>query len=160
MTQESEAIVPVSNSSNVLNDVLHTIYGLSCTHYSPSIPTISAGIPALKSYGFHLPTYVSPSSPFFTSSSPTPLQAPSRPTPSPPKTTSTTSPSPCTSSPSPSQCSQMTPPSTLAPSTSNTSSSSTSAAVTPSNATSSSHPTRTPPPLTATLSSKQKLTCA
>ncbi|KAF8583449.1 hypothetical protein K439DRAFT_56447 [Ramaria rubella] len=81
MTQESKAIVPVSNSSNILNIVLHTIYGLSCTHYFPSVPTISAGIPALKSYSFHLPTYVLPSSPFFTSPSPTPLKAPSRATP-------------------------------------------------------------------------------
>ncbi|KAF8573309.1 hypothetical protein K439DRAFT_1625166 [Ramaria rubella] len=72
MTPESKAIVPVSDSSDVLNVILHTIYGLSCTHYSPSVSTISTGMPALKSYSFHLPTYILPSSPFFTSSSPMP----------------------------------------------------------------------------------------
>ena len=66
MTQDAEAIVPVSESSEVLNVVLHTIYNMCCSHYSPSIPTLSASIGSLKVYGIDLPLYISPSTPLFT----------------------------------------------------------------------------------------------
>ncbi|KAF8497340.1 hypothetical protein JB92DRAFT_1027999 [Gautieria morchelliformis] len=65
MTHDAEAIVPVPESSQVLNVVLHTIYNLSCSHYSPSIANLSASLLSLKRYGICLSSYISPSTPLF-----------------------------------------------------------------------------------------------
>lgn len=65
LTEDAEAIVPVPESSDVLNVVLHTIYDMSCSHYSPSIHILSASIVSLKAYGVDLSTYISPSTPLF-----------------------------------------------------------------------------------------------
>jgi hypothetical protein len=49
----------------VLNVVLHTMYHISCSNYSPSVPTLSAGVSALKAYGVNLHSYICPSTPLF-----------------------------------------------------------------------------------------------
>jgi hypothetical protein len=65
MTQDAEAIVPVSDPSEVLNIILHTIYKLSCSHYGPAFDTISAGVSGLETYGVHLHEYIRPTTPLF-----------------------------------------------------------------------------------------------
>ncbi|KII91808.1 hypothetical protein PLICRDRAFT_51932 [Plicaturopsis crispa FD-325 SS-3] len=58
-------IVAVPESSTVLNIVLHTIYNMSCSHYSPSFNDICAAIASLQTYGIELKAVVSPSMPLF-----------------------------------------------------------------------------------------------
>ncbi|GJJ07043.1 hypothetical protein Clacol_001241 [Clathrus columnatus] len=66
LTQDSEAILPLPESSDVLNVVLHTIYNLSCAHYAPTVHTLTLAVRALKVYGAPLDTYIAPSTPLFT----------------------------------------------------------------------------------------------
>lgn len=47
-------ILPVPESSVVLNILLHAVYDMSCAHYSPSFDALASSIPALKSYGVPL----------------------------------------------------------------------------------------------------------
>ncbi|EKM59805.1 uncharacterized protein PHACADRAFT_250538 [Phanerochaete carnosa HHB-10118-sp] len=58
-------VVPVPQTSAVLNVVLHTIYGLSCLHYSPSNETLVAAVDALAKYGVDIKKHISPSTPLF-----------------------------------------------------------------------------------------------
>jgi hypothetical protein len=44
-------ILPVSESSIVLNIILHTIYNLSCAHYAPSFHALESAVIAMKNYG-------------------------------------------------------------------------------------------------------------
>lgn len=60
---DTDSIINLPQSSTVLNIVLHTIYGLSCTHYSPSLEDLRAAIGAMKLYGLPVETYTSPSTP-------------------------------------------------------------------------------------------------
>ncbi|EMD37247.1 hypothetical protein CERSUDRAFT_153746 [Gelatoporia subvermispora B] len=61
MTIPTSATAPTS-SADVLNIVLHSVYGLPCTHLCPSIPTLRASFPALEKYGIppstHEPLHV------------------------------------------------------------------------------------------------------
>jgi len=61
-----QSILPIPEPSDVLNVVLHTIYNLSCAHYSPSLPTLSEALKALVTYGVPLNAYITPSTPLFT----------------------------------------------------------------------------------------------
>lgn len=47
-------IISVSESSIVLNIVLHAIYDMSCAHYSPSLDALSSSLTAMKTYGIPL----------------------------------------------------------------------------------------------------------
>lgn len=66
LTEDSEAIVPLPDSSEVLNVVLHTIYNISCAHYAPSVQTLSSAVRTLKTYGIPLGSCIAPSTPLFT----------------------------------------------------------------------------------------------
>jgi hypothetical protein len=59
-------ILTVPESSAVFNIVLHTIYDMSCAHYSPSFEHLVAAVHSLKSYGISLNTRIAPSTPLFT----------------------------------------------------------------------------------------------
>ncbi|THH05708.1 hypothetical protein EW145_g4600 [Phellinidium pouzarii] len=63
---ESDPILTLPESSSVLNIVLHTIYNMSCSHYSPSLADLSAAITALKVYGVPLQTSLAPGTPLST----------------------------------------------------------------------------------------------
>jgi hypothetical protein len=65
LTEDAEAIVPVPESSEVLNILLHTIYNMTCSHYAPSLPSIAVTIKTLKSYGIPLSIYIAPPTPLF-----------------------------------------------------------------------------------------------
>ncbi|PSR75020.1 hypothetical protein PHLCEN_2v9350 [Hermanssonia centrifuga] len=58
-------IVPVADSSQVLNIVLHTFYDMSCAHYSPAIPTLLTAVDALAKYGVPLQKYAAPNTPLY-----------------------------------------------------------------------------------------------
>jgi hypothetical protein len=58
-------VLTVPERSHVLNIVLHAIYDLSCTQYSPSFDTLVEAVSALKTYGVALKNVITPSSPLY-----------------------------------------------------------------------------------------------
>jgi len=58
-------MISLSEHSTILNVVLHTIYNMSCTHYSPSVETLIGAVDALHKYGIPVAKYVAPSTPLF-----------------------------------------------------------------------------------------------
>lgn len=58
-------MILVSESSPVLNLVLHCVYGLSCTHFSSSAEDVSACVATIVKYGLPLPAYASPHGPLY-----------------------------------------------------------------------------------------------
>jgi hypothetical protein len=56
----------VPEPSATLNIVLHTIYDMSCAHYSPLFESLISAVDALKSYGIPLHSHIAPSTPLFT----------------------------------------------------------------------------------------------
>ncbi|KAJ4481472.1 hypothetical protein C8J55DRAFT_549071 [Lentinula edodes] len=57
--------IHVPESSQVLNIILHTIYGLSCTHYAPAFETLSAAVDQLPLYGVDPNTYIAIDTPLY-----------------------------------------------------------------------------------------------
>ncbi|KAI0633320.1 hypothetical protein C8Q77DRAFT_1157545 [Trametes polyzona] len=47
-------------SGDVINVVLHTVYGLSCTHFHPTLETVEAALDALIKYGVSLQIHAAP----------------------------------------------------------------------------------------------------
>lgn len=60
---DSDAIIAIPERSAVINIVLHAMYGMSCTHYSPSFEELEEAIAALQIYGITVSTFASPGSP-------------------------------------------------------------------------------------------------
>ena len=58
-----EPILNLPDSASVMNIVLHTVYGMSCSHYSPTFSDVAMAIAALKVYGLPLNRFLSPASP-------------------------------------------------------------------------------------------------
>ncbi|GJE85005.1 hypothetical protein PsYK624_010820 [Phanerochaete sordida] len=58
-------VVTVPEASSVLNVVLHTLYGMSSLHYSPSNETLLAAVDALARYGADLKKQLAPNTPLF-----------------------------------------------------------------------------------------------
>ncbi|KAH7904402.1 hypothetical protein BJ138DRAFT_1119451 [Hygrophoropsis aurantiaca] len=56
-------MVAVSETSTVLNIVLHTIYGRTCSDYAPSFEDLSAAVRALVDNDVSLEGYISPATP-------------------------------------------------------------------------------------------------
>ncbi|KAI0365637.1 hypothetical protein BV20DRAFT_722685 [Pilatotrama ljubarskyi] len=50
-------------SGDVLNVVLHTMYGLSCLHFHPTLETVEAALDALIKYGLPMQTHAAPYQP-------------------------------------------------------------------------------------------------
>jgi hypothetical protein len=59
-------VVLVPESSTVLNVVIHAIYDMSCSHYSPSFESLATALNAMTTYGISLRTHVAPASPIHT----------------------------------------------------------------------------------------------
>ena len=54
-----------TESSEVLDIILHTIYNMSCTHMSPAFQSILTAARSLPHYGFASHTFISPTKPLF-----------------------------------------------------------------------------------------------
>ncbi|CDO78227.1 hypothetical protein BN946_scf184726.g2 [Trametes cinnabarina] len=52
-------------SAEVLNVVLHMIYGLSCMHYYPTLEAVSAALDVLKEYGVPIQVVATPNQPLY-----------------------------------------------------------------------------------------------
>ncbi|KAH9847397.1 hypothetical protein C2E23DRAFT_848943 [Lenzites betulinus] len=57
--------VHMPHSADVLNVVLHVIYGLSCLHYFPSFETVDSALSALVQYGVSLGPLATPNQPLY-----------------------------------------------------------------------------------------------
>lgn len=58
-------ILLLPDSSVILNIILHTVYDMSCSHYSPSFESLSMALAALSAYGISVRKYVSRSTPLY-----------------------------------------------------------------------------------------------
>jgi len=58
-------MISLPESSSVLNVVLHTIYNMSCAHYSPSVDNLTTAVHTLHKYGISVPKHVSPGLPLY-----------------------------------------------------------------------------------------------
>lgn len=56
-------VILVSEPSIILNIVLHAVYDMSCSHYSPSFESLAAALNAMTTYGISLRTHVAPTAP-------------------------------------------------------------------------------------------------
>lgn len=62
---DQSPIVSVPESSEILNLVLHAVYGLSCTHYVPALDTLVAAGDTFGTYGLSARAVVAPGAPLF-----------------------------------------------------------------------------------------------
>jgi len=60
-------ILPVPESSVVLNILLHAVYNMSCAHYAPSFFALESAVTALKTYGVPLHDRIANSTHLYTS---------------------------------------------------------------------------------------------
>ncbi|KAI0630873.1 hypothetical protein C8Q77DRAFT_232290 [Trametes polyzona] len=51
----------VTETADTLNIILHSVYGISCASYSPSLDTLVASVDAMPTYGLAPKTHVAPS---------------------------------------------------------------------------------------------------
>jgi hypothetical protein len=58
--------VHVPESSSVLNIILHTVYDLSCAHYSPTFEALATAVRHLPNYGIPPKRSIAPKMPLFT----------------------------------------------------------------------------------------------
>ena len=57
--------IQIPQISTVLNIVMHCIYGLSCTHFSPTIQDIETAVHALEEYGVPSQSYCASTAPLY-----------------------------------------------------------------------------------------------
>ncbi|KAL1942504.1 hypothetical protein VTO73DRAFT_6106 [Trametes versicolor] len=50
----------LTESGDVINVVLHTMYGLSCTHFHPALDTVEAALEAMIKYGLSMEIHAAP----------------------------------------------------------------------------------------------------
>ncbi|KAI6034192.1 hypothetical protein BKA83DRAFT_26402 [Pisolithus microcarpus] len=60
-----DPVVPLPESSVELNIVLHAIYDMSCSHYSPSFEAIVSALSVMDAYGISVKKYVARSTPLY-----------------------------------------------------------------------------------------------
>ncbi|KAH9948654.1 hypothetical protein B0H21DRAFT_707597 [Amylocystis lapponica] len=68
LTKDSEDMLPIVSlpeTASVLNVVLHTVYYMSCSHYSPSPDTLIAAVDTLVKYGIHIKAHIAPGTPLY-----------------------------------------------------------------------------------------------
>ncbi|KAM5543255.1 hypothetical protein V8D89_003129 [Ganoderma adspersum] len=58
-------VIPLPESANILNIVLHVVYGISCAHYHPGVSTLIAAIDVMAKYGLPPCRHVTPSTPLY-----------------------------------------------------------------------------------------------
>ncbi|CAL1707899.1 unnamed protein product [Somion occarium] len=61
----SAPVVPLPETSDVINVVFHVIYKQSCSQYNPSLAVLIASIMTLKKYGISLGEHINPTAPLF-----------------------------------------------------------------------------------------------
>jgi hypothetical protein len=61
----NHVIVMLPETAEILNVVLHTMYMMPCTQFSPSLECIVQAVDALSKYGVPLKTFVAPSTPLY-----------------------------------------------------------------------------------------------
>lgn len=66
VVKDTGSVIHAPDSSPVLNIILHTLYDMSCTHYSPSFDILAAAVHLFPAYGLDLKTYVTPQTHLFT----------------------------------------------------------------------------------------------
>ncbi|KAJ6595584.1 hypothetical protein DFH09DRAFT_1135045 [Mycena vulgaris] len=59
-------VLSILDPSPVLNVILHAIYNLSCTHYSPPFDTLVAAVESMPQYGIDPKSHISLATPLFT----------------------------------------------------------------------------------------------
>ena len=64
-TKEQETVITVPDNSTAFNVVLHTVYDISCAHYSPSFETLCEAVNRMAFYGISPKKYIVPSSPLY-----------------------------------------------------------------------------------------------
>src|SRR6201999_3175613 len=52
-------VISLEEDSNVVNVLLHTIYGLDSSSYAPSLETLFSTVACLEKYGYPLATFLS-----------------------------------------------------------------------------------------------------
>ncbi|KAI9060622.1 hypothetical protein FKP32DRAFT_1040011 [Trametes sanguinea] len=58
-------LVHVQQNAEVLNVVLHTMYGISCLHYYPALEVVDAALDALELYGAPVQALAAPNQPLY-----------------------------------------------------------------------------------------------
>jgi hypothetical protein len=58
-------VVSIPESSQILNILLHAVYNMQCTHYSPSYEHVSAAVDIISKYGFDIQAHCTPTTPLF-----------------------------------------------------------------------------------------------
>lgn len=64
-SSDPETIVEIPETSTVLNIILHAIYEISCSHYSPSLSNLVNAVTQLPYYGIHPKSHITPSTPLY-----------------------------------------------------------------------------------------------
>ncbi|KAJ3506043.1 hypothetical protein NLJ89_g7096 [Agrocybe chaxingu] len=64
-SEGQDPILNVPDNSTVLNVVLHTVYDMSCAHYSPSFATLVTAVNRLPVYGVSPRPHIAPTTPLF-----------------------------------------------------------------------------------------------
>lgn len=64
-SKDDDAIISFPDNSTVLNIILHTVYDMSCAHYSPSFPALVTAVNRLPAYGIPPKVRIAPSTPLF-----------------------------------------------------------------------------------------------
>ncbi|KAF8076327.1 hypothetical protein FPV67DRAFT_410814 [Lyophyllum atratum] len=64
-SKDQDPIVDAPETSTVLNIILHTIYDMSCAHYSPSFSHLCTAVRRLPFYGIHPKSRVMPGTPLY-----------------------------------------------------------------------------------------------
>ncbi|KAK0201627.1 hypothetical protein DFS33DRAFT_1263787, partial [Desarmillaria ectypa] len=60
-----DSLIVIPEMSNLLNIILHAIYGISCSPFQPSINTLMDAVCLFPRYGLQANDYISPSLPLF-----------------------------------------------------------------------------------------------
>lgn len=63
--KDQDPIIHVPEVSTVLNIILHTVYDMSCAHYSPTFETLATAVSRLPQYGIKAKTAIMPSTPLY-----------------------------------------------------------------------------------------------
>lgn len=61
----NHSIIMLPENAEIINVVLHTMYMMSCTQFSPSLDCIIQAVDVLAKYGAPLKTYIAPSTPLY-----------------------------------------------------------------------------------------------
>lgn len=63
--RDQDPVVRLDETSAVLNAILHTLYDMSCAHYSPAFETLSTTVKHLPVYGIDPKAHITPNRPLF-----------------------------------------------------------------------------------------------